>query len=273
MPRLTRVLDDYGFFDAEEMQALGRSLAADYQAAEPFPHTVIDEFMSPAMLDVCLRDFPDESAAEHSYDRDQERYKTSYNPDTLSAPVRSLFYAFNSAPFLGFLEALTGIDGLIPDPYFEGGGFHNTSTGGHLSVHADFNFHKKLKLERRINVLVYLNRNWQLEHGGAFELWDVEMKKCWRKVEPVFNRCAIFNTSSWSYHGAPDPVAHPDGLPRRSIALYYYTATFDETKRAHTTQYQVRPDSEDRKDWQVWSRELALDWTPPALRRLIARRR
>ena len=54
---------------------------------------------------------------------------------------------------LEFLETLTGIDGLVPDPYFAGGGLHQIVRGGFLKVHADFNWHPKLRLDRRLNML------------------------------------------------------------------------------------------------------------------------
>src|SRR3546814_6396188 len=93
-----------------------------------------------------------------------------------------MFYAFNSRPFLAFLEALTGIERLIPDPYFEGGGFHEIGRGGYLNVHADFNLNKRLNLRRRLNVLIYLNKDWEPAFGGDLELWDAGMKHRVRAV-------------------------------------------------------------------------------------------
>jgi hypothetical protein len=140
--------------------------------------------------------------------------------------------------------------------------------GGHLSIHADFNLHPILRLERRINVLIYLNKDWLPEYGGQFEFWDTEMKERKLTVDPLFNRCVIFNTTSNSYHGNPNPVNHPGGKSRMSIALYYYTATWEDSKRLHTTQFKVRPGSEDKFDWAVKGRELAFDLTPPLFMRL-----
>src|SRR3954451_19085559 len=90
---------------------------------------------------------------------------------------------------------MTGIKGPIPDPYFLGGGLHEISEGGHLSMHADFNHHTPLNLERRINMLIYLNKDWKDEYGGQLELWDSEMTKKYHSIVPVFNRCVIFNST------------------------------------------------------------------------------
>ena len=106
-------------------------------------------------------------------------------------------------------------------------------------MHADFNHHRQLNLERRLNILIDLNQNWTADHGGQLELWDEAMTHCVKPIVPHFNRCVIFDTSSRSYHG--NPINHPRQQPRRSIALWYDTATWQAGKRSHTTQCQVRP--------------------------------
>ena len=258
------------FFEQETMAAVARELSTDYQQAEPFPNIVINNFMEESILDEVLQHFPVKLDNDSkAYSRNTENLKSSYLPENLNENVRSLFYAFNSMPFLKFLESLSGIPGLIPDPYFVGGGLHETLNGGHLSIHADFNLHKKLNLERRINVLIYLNRNWEPEYGGQLELWDSAMKNMVKRIDPIFNRAVIFNTTSESYHGQPDPITHPDNSPRRSIALYYYTATWSDSKRSHTTQFKIRSRTGDSYDYSVRSNEIIRDFLPPILLRGI----
>jgi hypothetical protein len=150
-----------------------------------------------------------------------------------------------------------------------GAGFHEIKNGGHLSVHADFNHHKPMNLERRINVLIYLNKDWKVEYGGQLELWDDDMKACQKSVVPLFNRCVVFNTTSTSNHGNPNAINHPQGIPRRSIALYYYTSTWSDEKRGHTTQFQARPGSADKKDYQVKRDEFLREITPPFIYRTM----
>jgi 2OG-Fe(II) oxygenase superfamily len=250
----------------------GSELHDRYEGGDPYPHIVIDDFLPPEILETCLSEFPVGSEqAEERFDRSQERLKESFNPDTLQPEVRQLFYSFNSRPFVRILENITGIKGLIPDPYFAGAGFHRVSQGGHLSIHADFNHHKPMNLERRINVLIYLNKDWRAEYGGSFEMWDAGMTKCVRSVVPSFNRCVIFNTTLESMHGNPQPINHPDRVPRRSIALYYYTATWDGSKRDLTTQFRVRPGTTDRPDWRVKISEVATELAPPLVVRQYRR--
>jgi hypothetical protein len=92
-----------------------------------------------------------------------------------------------------------------------------------LKIHADFNKHPKTKLDRRINILIYLNKEWKEEYGGHFELWNKDMTSCERKIKPDFNTLAIFSTSDFSYHGHPNPLLCPETMSRKSIALYYYS--------------------------------------------------
>lgn len=249
----------------------GSEFHAQYAAARPFPHIVLDDFLPVELADLCIAEFPKEPASITQYARHQENRKFEFKPEILSPPLRSLFYSFNSAPFVEFLENLTGIKGLIPDPHYIGAGFHEVANGGHLSIHADFNHHAVMDLERRINVLIYLNRDWKEEYGGCFEIWDQAMNQRRLRVVPLFNRCVIFNTSSTSFHGNPDPVNHPFGQSRRAIALYYYTATWDGLRRSHSTQFKVRPESSDQFDFGLWMSELAADLTPPIAMRAIGR--
>ena len=259
-----------GFMASDAGQSLGKEMTSAYQAASPFPHVVIDDFLPPAVLDKVLDRFNAmQPADDMAFDRPQERFKSSFQPDVLDDELRQLFYSFNSRPFIKVMENITGIKGLIPDPYFLGAGIHVIKQGGHLSVHADFNHHVIMNLERRINVLIYLNKDWRPEYGGSLELWDEGMTTREHDIVPLFNRCVIFNTTSNSQHGNPQPVAHPGEVSRKSIALYYYTSTWDGSKRSHTTQFQVRPGSGDKRDWRIKIREMKDDLLPPVLARRL----
>lgn len=271
MSYISTMDQETGFLAAGGDSSLGSELTAAYQAASPFPHIVIDDFLPPALLDRVLARFAAAGTGhdDMSFDRPQERFKSSFQPDALDDELRRLFYSFNSRPFIRIMENITGIKGLIPDPYFLGAGIHEIKQGGHLSVHADFNHHKLMNLERRINVLIYLNKNWRADYGGSLELWDEGMTKREHDIVPLFNRCVIFNTTSNSQHGNPQPIAHPEGISRKSIALYYYTSTWDGTKRAHTTHFQVRPGSADRRDWRVRLREVKDELLPPVIARRL----
>jgi hypothetical protein len=190
----------------------------------------------------------------HNYDRQTEKKLASYDERTFGKNTRSLFYQFNSKPFLEFLSTLTGIPNLISDPYLRGGGLHQIKRGGFLKIHVDFNKHDHLDLDRRLNVLLYLNTNWKEEYGGHLELWDKDMKQCGSKILPVFNRCAIFSTTSFSFHGHPELLQCPEGMTRKSMALYYYTQgrPSNEVVGIHPTVFKERPTEKIRGvSWRV----------------------
>ncbi len=258
------------FLSTDAAKAAAKPYGADYRVAGPYPHGCIDGFLDPAILDRVREDLKLLPEVETSFDRPQERLKFSFQPERLPTYTRNLFYTLNSKPFVMFLEELTGIDGLIPDPYFAGGGIHMVANGGHLDIHADFDHHGKLNLERRLNVLIYLNKDWKEEYGGTFEIWDREMKAKVRGFVPEFNRMVCFSTGSDTWHGNPTPVNHPDGTPRLSLALYYYTATWTADRKAHTTQFKPRPGTHDQRDKQVARRELIQDVLPPVVYRRVA---
>jgi len=258
-----------GLVDPLNSREKGKELANDYANALPFPNVVINDFLPREIGHMVLSELSNvrNSLKVEEFDRAQEKYKSNYNPESLPIPIRNLFYSFNSRPFIKVLENITGIKGLIPDPFFIGAGIHEIRQGGHLSIHADFNHHKLMNLERRINVLIYLNEDWLPEYGGQLELWNNSMTKQEHSIVPIFNRCVIFNTTSESQHGNPNPVSHPNGISRKSIALYYYTSTWNQSKRSHTTQFKVRPNSQDKTDWKIKFTEFANEFIPPVLHR------
>jgi hypothetical protein len=232
--------------DIARLQAMAADLGQSYQQAQPFPHIVVDGLFDTAILEQVIAEFPrvDEPVWRRHVHRNS--LKLSLNqPQHMGPTTRGLLTALNSAAFLGVLETLTGIDGLIPDPYFEGGGLHQIGPGGFLGIHADFNVHDKLKLDRRLNLLLYLNQDWPASYGGELELWDTGMQAAQRKVAPLFNRMVVFSTNDNSYHGHPQPLSCPDDRARQSLALYYYTAGRPEAEKsaAHSTLYQTRPGS------------------------------
>lgn len=273
---ILELTDTGGYLAFEEAQcrAAGKALATRYRAASPFPHIAVDDFLPADVLRRVVTGFP-ASDGKSYFDRDQERLKYQYHPQEVScARTRNLLAELNSQAFLGFLEEMTGIEGLIADPYFAGGGLHETKSGGHLGVHADFNVHKVMQIERRLNLLVYLNDDWRADYGGDLELWDRTMTKCEVRVAPTMARAVIFSTDLDSYHGQPDPLTCPPDRSRRSIATYYYTAPKDGAALLpeRTTNFRPRPGSADRADWRVRMRHLWKDWVPPAMQRMMAGR-
>jgi 2OG-Fe(II) oxygenase superfamily len=229
---------------ASKLLSLAKANAERYAAGKPFAHIYFDGFLPTKAAEAALRDFPEPRQVKWSeFDNPQEKKLAFDIVERLPVGVRDVLYFMNSRPMLEFLEILTGIHGVIPDPYYIGGGLHQIKPGGKLAVHADFNHHSRLNLERRINVLIYLNKDWKEEYGGHFELWNKDMTAAEQKLLPVFNRCAIFSTTSLSYHGHPNPLSCPPDRTRKSLATYYYTngRPEEELRDSHSTLFVRRP--------------------------------
>lgn len=228
--------------DLERLSAVARTHRDAYAAADPFPHAVIDGLFDEAVLERVRREFATERPGSilESLPRHVAQ-KRSVRDDPRNAAltpfVRFFLAHLNSIFFLGFLSELSGIPDLISDPYFDGAGLHETLPGGWLDVHADFNFHGASFLDRRLNVLVYLNRDWRDDWGGELELWDRDLTRCVRKVAPLFNRTVVFSTTDFSFHGHPTPVRCRPGESRKSLAIYYFTTGRPEAERTerHST--------------------------------------
>jgi Rps23 Pro-64 3,4-dihydroxylase Tpa1-like proline 4-hydroxylase len=202
-----------------------------YRTADPFPHVVLDDVFEPELLRQILAEF-DAMAMDRgkwrARDKDLERKWATEDIQHFGPITRSFIHQLNSGLFLNFLEGLTGIEGLISDPHIRGGGLHEILRGGALGVHADFNLHARLNVWRRLNLLLYLNENWDPAWGGELELWDRAGKQRVKSIAPIFNRVVVFDTSNYSYHGHPHPLMCPSDRSRKSIALYYYTVVKPE---------------------------------------------
>lgn len=227
------------------LQTLAEQHRREYAAAEPFPHIVIDDFLPKAVLERVISEIPRPGEVGWIEFDDARGKKLASKFETqLGSATRALLYQLNSSVFVDFLETLTGISGLVPDPHLWGGGVHQIVRGGFLKVHADFNRHPRLKLDRRLNLLLYLNTEWQEEWGGHLELWDRDMTECRKKILPIFGRCVVFSTTDFAYHGHPDPLNCPAGTTRKSLALYYYSNGRPRSETAgehYSTPFRRRP--------------------------------
>lgn len=222
----------------EKLYRLARENKESYSHATPHAHGVFDDVFPPEILKNVLAEFDAKDKEQwKEYDTKYEKKLQLSTDDSLGPNTRALISNLNSGSFLTFLQNLTGIESLVADPYLAGGGLHKIEPGGKLGIHVDFNRNDNLKLHRRINVLVYLNEDWDESYGGHFELWNDKSGTEKVKILPIFNRMAIFNTTGTSFHGHPEPLACPPDRARKSLALYYYTVDKDglQSKNNHGT--------------------------------------
>jgi hypothetical protein len=197
-----------------------------FRSAAPFNHLIIDDFFEPKIADGLAREIPDfDSPIWAEYNNPIEIKKLCNRWDKFPPLTYSVLTHLNSPGFVDNLAVLVG-EKLFPDPGLNGGGWHTHRAGGKLNTHLDYSIHPKLGLERRLNLIVYLQPEWCEEYGGALGLWEssadgkhpAELKV---QIGCNFNRAVIFDTSQNSWHGLPEPVRSPEGINRNSIATYY----------------------------------------------------
>jgi Rps23 Pro-64 3,4-dihydroxylase Tpa1-like proline 4-hydroxylase len=238
--------------DFERLTAMAEHNAETYKTAAPFPHISLEHFLPESTYRQALAEYPspqqisDWRRVEALDDKGRitQNLKLGYSNEQHMGPVlRDLIYTLNSGAFMRYLERLTGIPDLLPDPHLVGGGLHQYLPGAILRVHADFSKLRGSLLDRRLNLLIYLNSEWHEAWGGYLELWDKDMRECRERIAPTGNRCVIFSTTGTSYHGIPEPLACPAGVTRRSLALYYYSngRPENEAEPTHATLWQERP--------------------------------
>ncbi|WP_170113255.1 2OG-Fe(II) oxygenase [Ahniella affigens] len=230
-------------FDQARLMALAAASRDQYQSALPYPHTVIEQLLIPDTARQLRADFPhpdDDMAWDRFGAIGFEVKRASPHEERFPESIRHAVHDLNSGPFIRFLEHLTGIEHLLPDPHLHGAGIHLSKRGDHLGIHADFNWHEGLRAHRRINLLIYLNDDdWQETWGGELEIWSTDAARKEKSVAPIFNRAVIFNTRSDTFHGHPTPLATPEHTYRRSLAMYYYSTErpADELRPVHNTLY------------------------------------
>jgi hypothetical protein len=258
-----------------DLAELAAAKRADFMKAAPFPHIVFADFFNPSFLDVVLAEFPNLAAqkAVTKFDNHNEKKIATKGTATFSPAMRTLTDFLNSPLMLSFLQELTGIDEpLVADPHFEGGGYHEIKPGGLLKVHADFNKSRSTGLDRRLNLLVYLNKDWNERYGGHLELWNKYMTAAEQKILPTFNTVALFATTDFSYHGHPNALTCPPERSRKSVALYYFSngrpqSEIDHTLKDHGTLFVGRKGV--KQDVKVTLKSTIRNMMPSGLLRII----
>lgn len=255
------------------LRSIGAQQSADYAANQPFPHISLDNFFYEGVMSEVIAevDAVHQAKATGSFlNKRTEHNKYTFEPEDVGVNTNRLVTFLNSGPFLSYIEKLTGIPNLIADPSYFGGGLHIIENGGFLEIHADFNHLKRYNLERRVNLLLYLNKNWKPEFQGKLELWDYKSRTLVKDIAPDFNRCVIFSTTRESLHGHPVPVLCPPDKSRRSIALYYYTNTWQPAVQdSRNTQYYISPSNNTKRRTSRVIRDFLLDFVPPILRKSV----
>ena len=250
-----------------------KSLNGVYVKADPFPHIIMENFIKKELLEKVLLEFPnlkDSKNSSISFNNDKEIKLASKGMGILSGSAFNLISLLNSDFFLEYLQELTGINEvLISDPYLSGGGYHEIKKGGLLKIHADFNKHPKLNLDRRLNLLIYLNKNWEEEWGGELSLFGEDLSSPKVSVFPHFNTAVLFTTRSDTFHGHPFELKCPDNKSRKSLALYYFSTGRPKSEK-NTTHSTIFKDVEKNNlKSKLILKEIAINFCPPIILKAI----
>lgn len=204
-----------------------KSQIRDYGKKPPFDHVVIDNFFENNFANILADEFPDyDSDIWHGYNNALEIKKVCNSWNLFPPNTYTTFSYFNSPEWLNFLSfyILNGKN-LYGDSGLNGGGWHIHKTGGKLNTHLDYSLHPKLGMQRKLNIIIYMNPDWKREWGGSLGFWGNESDEkpgelkvsVWSK----FNRAVIFDTTQNSWHGLPEPLACPHNQARKSLAAYF----------------------------------------------------
>ena len=223
------------YFENNKLDLLANNYRDDFLNAIPFNHVIIDNIFPDYILDLLIEEFPDDKTPAWiewgegptiSYPKRNRKKRGLHNERYFGPFTRHFMGQLISHTFIQFLTNLTNIENIIVDPSFSSCGLHSTGRGGNLMVHADSNRHPIKSgdcIHQVLNLILYINKDWKDEYGGDLELWNRERTKCIKSIKPIYNRCVIFDTGKYSYHGHPHPLNCPKDIRRNSIASYYYT--------------------------------------------------
>lgn len=239
---------DYGEFDRQVTAIKG-----DYKTRGPFPYAVFDGLFDPQLVAEINAEIDQQRFALDDRDIADIEVKVRSNfedNEDMPPAIKRAFDVLNGGKFLGLVSELTGVAGLVSDPYFDGGGVNCINPGGTLAVHVDGTTHQRTGLCRRLNAILYLNEDWQDDWGGHYEQWeyldralppldDSQTWRCARKIRPSLNRLVIFTTNDQSWHGHPGRLACPDDRQRRSLISYFYTVDRPESDLAFGEQHRA----------------------------------
>lgn len=220
----------------------------------PFDHIVIDNFFPLEKAKKLSQEFPDYNDSKwFCYNSLLEKKKANNNWYDFPPETYRTFSFLNSCKFVKSLREKTKIEKLYPDIGLHGGGWHIHSKGGKLNIHLDYSIHPKTGLQRKLNLIVYLTEGWKSEWGGGLELWSHNSKtklplKQEKVIDNVFNRAILFDTTQNSWHGLPQPLDCPEGVYRKSIAVYYMTDPLNNTDPRNRALYAPTKEQENNEE-------------------------
>jgi Rps23 Pro-64 3,4-dihydroxylase Tpa1-like proline 4-hydroxylase len=236
-------------------------LKKEFTSNQPFPHIVIENFLTEDCIESVHQDFPEYN--EKTWWKYENPVEVKYANDRVSSfspSIKDVFKALSSSWFIDKMTNLTGIEDLESDPTLHGAGLHMHPRHGRLMMHLDYEKHPKLvDKQRRINIILYLSKDWDIKWNGATELWNYNMTQKISQSDVIFNNAIVFQTTEESWHGLPEKILCPEGVFRKSLAFYYISPQvnkkddnkFGSDKSGYRKKAAFRLRPEDPKDPRV----------------------
>jgi Rps23 Pro-64 3,4-dihydroxylase Tpa1-like proline 4-hydroxylase len=224
-------------FEPERIEVLHQ----EFENALPYKHVVIENFLEDSFAESLYKNFPGFDLMSRNYRGLNEKKSEGSGFENFHPDFSILREQIKSKEFCQFLSKVTGIEDLYSVEDALGSGVHQGGDGSYLDVHIDFNIHYERNIHRRVNLLIFLNKNWKESYGGKIELWNKDVSVCEKAYLPSFNRCVIFETSEISYHGY-STIHVPEGESRKSFYGYFYTDIREGAATYHDTIFKARPE-------------------------------
>jgi len=226
---------------------------AGFKNAVPFDHVVVDDFLAEECLEKIKDEFIGYDAPQwFSYKNQIEDKKALNDWNIFPKDTYQLFQHLNSERFVAALSRLTGVT-LHSDLGLHGGGWHIHGVGGNLNPHLDYSIHPKLGLQRKLNLIIYVSEQLEEKHGGHLGFWSNDEvarqpDKLIKEIAPKFNRAVLFDTTQNSWHGMNRPLVQPEGIYRKSLAIYYLCKPAESADRRERALFAPREEQRNNKD-------------------------
>ena len=210
----------------------------------PIPYILIDNFLKDDMYQSINKEYPNK--LDESWWKYENPLEVKYANDKIheySKNTQNLFYALSHQEFINKIGNIFNIHNLEYDPHCHGGGLHMMPKYGRLNMHLDYEIHPITNKKRRLNIILYMNDEWDKSWNGDTQLWDETMSKCMVKSYPKRNKALIFVTNDDSWHGIPNKIMCPENIFRKTIAFYYVSKKNDEKSKCRSKAvFTKRPD-------------------------------
>lgn len=244
-----------------------QSLRQEFEEAKPYRHLVMDNFLKPEFADALNKHFPTvEDLRKHWRGMNENKFEGS-EFEKFHPKFKELKDEMFNEEFYQWISQITGIEDVFITDDSLGAGLHQGGNGSFLDVHIDFNIHHIKNVHRRLNLLIYLEKDWKEEYGGQLEMWNADMTSCDKLVNPDYNRAVIFETNEISYHGY-GKITLPEGVTRKSFFTYFYTNEWDEAVPYHDTIFKARPEEGRMKQVKTDVKEALKNTAKSTLKKL-----